>query len=185
MAKATVYLDGLDSVINDLNRMEIDIEETARDALDVELKDIAIKMEANRASMLPNSTRIKEGIGTDIGSGDGFISGSVGVFDIKAHQAQRATAAEERTAGGKHAQRQVTAVMLALWAESGIRPHSTSSGSKLAHEQSGTKGREAKSSGGIHGGVSPKPFMSQAFDASAVDMFKNIEKKLTAKLKAK
>ena len=167
MARGIVYIDGIDDVLGDFNRIVGDIEVETRKALEETLSSIELKMKSNAITMLDKgyaTGRMANSISHHIGKNkEGVITSSVGVYYD----------------GVKDLKRRVNAPVLAMMYEAGIRPHSTSSGSKLAHK-SGTKEKNQTTGkkGIFHSGSPPIPFMSSAMDAGSIEIFENLKKHL-------
>jgi hypothetical protein len=167
MARGIVYIDGIDDVLLDFDKVVADIEIESKIALNESLGAIELKMKANAASMLNKgyaTGRMVESIGHHVGKTyDGVITSSVGVY----------------TSGVKDPKRRVPATVLALMYEAGIRPHSTASGARLAHS---TGRKEKGQTGKLHRGSPIIPFMSSAFDAGSIDIFENIKNRLNSSI---
>lgn len=163
MANGLVYIDGMDDVLADFDRVVNDIETESRKSLDSSLSNIENNMKANAQSMFDKGysmNRMVESIGHHVGKNyDGIITSSVGVY----HD------------GVKDPKRRVTAPVLALMYETGIRPHSTSSGARLSHS---TGRKEKNQTGNLHQGSPPIPFLSSAFDFGSAVIFEDLKKSL-------
>lgn len=167
MAKGLVYIDGIDDVLADFDRVVSDIEIESKKSIESSLSEIENQMKSNATVMLDKgyaTGRMVDAIGHHVGKNyDGIITSSVGVY----------------WDGVRDPKRRVTPPVLAMMYETGIRPHSTASGARLAHKS----GRKAKNQvtgkkGILHRGSPPIPFLSSAFDLGAVEIFEDLRKAL-------
>lgn len=160
MAKGIISIEGVDDVLADFDRIVGDIEVESTKSINKSLSTIELKMKNNARTMLDkgySKGRMIDSIGHHVGKiYDGVITSSVGVY----HD------------GVSDPKRRVTAPVLALMYENGIRPHSTSSGARLAHK---TGRKEKNQTGNLHRGSPPIPFLSSAFDASSGSIFEDLK----------
>ncbi len=167
MAKGIVYIDGVDDVLLDFDRIVDDIEIESKKSMNASLDKIEKQMQANVTSMFDkgySKGRMIESIGHHVGKNyDGIITSSVGVY----HD------------GIRDPKRRTTAPVLALMYEAGIRPHSTASGARLAHKSGRKeKGQVTGKKGILHRGSPPIPFLSSAFDVGSASIFEDLRKAL-------
>lgn len=178
MAKGLAYFEGLNELITELNDFGDDIELTIRKSLDETFTDIENKMKSNAKSSFNKGHAenvMINSISHDVAINEGQVIGSVGVFDMA-----NKTGSMDRVIGKSYGMpRRITAPMLAMFYEVGIRPHSTSPMHRLEHS-TGKKRVGNEDSAKMHKGSPPIPFMTSAFDASSASIFTDIEKKLTA-----
>lgn len=174
MAKGLVYIDGIDDVINDFDRVVGDIETESTAALNKSLGGIEATMKSNLMSVIKgNSTgTLYKSIGHHVGKPkDGIITGSVGVYETRGIEYPK-TANQGRT---------YTAPMVAYFIEFGTQASSTSSGARAAN-----KGRKARKQGKrMRQGTPPKPFLSNAFDSGAENITKTIVERLNKSIDKK
>lgn len=167
MAKGSVTVQGIDAVIDDFNSIVEGIEPAVKKANETSLSKIESRMKINAQTMLEvDSGVMVRSIGHHVGDKiNGVITSSVGVYIMQGVEYPK-TAGQNRT---------YTAPMVAFFHESGVRPHSTTDGARLAHKS----GRKAKGQdANIHGGFAPTPFLSSAFDAGSADIFEELRKNL-------
>lgn len=163
MSKGIINIAGVDDVLADFDRIVGDIEIESRKSLDKSLSVIEARMKSNAQAMLNkgySKGRMVNAIGHHVGKVyDGIITSSVGVY----HD------------GVSDPKRRVPSPALALMYENGIRPHSTSSGARLAHK---TGRKEKNQTGKLHRGSPPIPFLSSAFDVGSIAIFENLKSAL-------
>lgn len=123
MAKGLIHLDGLDDVIADFDRIVGDIEIESVAALNESLSAIETQMKSNARSVFTDGYTkgvMVNSISHAVSAKDGYISASVGVYDMS-----NKTGSSER---------RIPETVIAYWYEFGIQPHSTSSGARAANK---------------------------------------------------
>jgi len=166
MGRGLAFFEGLDEIIKDLKGFGDDIKKDVAKSLDSELLKIEIQMKSNASKAFDESSVMVNSISHKVTIYDGGVSASVGVYDMGMK-----TNSMDRLVSG----RRITAPMLALFYEAGIRPHSTAKGARLAH----TSGKKEKGQEGrIHQGSAPIPFLTSAFDVAAPSIFDEIARSL-------
>lgn len=170
MASGLVYIDGLDDVLSDFNRVVDDIEKESVTALEDSLEPIERQMKSNAMSTFTDGYSkgvMVKSISYNISVKDDYITATVGVYDMS-----RKTGSTER---------KIPEPVIAYWYEFGIQPHSTSSGARAEN-----KGRKARKQGTrIHRGSPPRPFLSSAFDAGSENIFNTIADRLNKSIDKK
>ena len=170
MAKGLLYIDGLDDVIADFDRIVGDIEIESAAALEESLTDIENQMKSNAKSVFTDGYTkgvMVNSISHKVSVKDGFVSASVGVYDMS------------RKTGSSN--RRIPEPIIAYWYEFGIQPHSTSSGARAEN-----KGKKAKGqTGRMHQGSPPRPFLSSAFDSMSENIILTIAKRLNKSIDKK
>lgn len=105
---------------------------------------------------------------------DGIINASVGVYDMS-----NKTGSSDRLISGRH----ISEPLIAYFYETGIRPHSTAYGARLAHKS--RRGKERGQEGGLHRGSPPIPFLSKAFDSLSSNIIVEIANRLNKSIDKK
>ena len=163
MASGLIFIDGLDSVIDDFNRIVGDIEKESIEALNESLGSIETQMKSNANSVFTDGYTkgiMVNSISHQVSVKDGKIFASVGVYDMS-----RKTGTTKRRAPEP---------LIAYWYEFGIQPHSTASGARKANG----KRPDKKQVGNLHQGSPPRPFLSTAFDSMSENIIVTIANKL-------
>lgn len=180
MAKRMITVHGLEDVVKDFDRIISDVEPESKSAITESLIIIENQMKNNaRSTFTDGYTQgvMVESISHKIEVNDGHISASVGVYDMS-----NKTGSSDRKISGRH----ISEPLIAHFYETGIRPHSTAYGARLAHES--RRGKESgQDRGGMHRGTegSPVPFLSTAFDLHSAGIFDNIVDKLNKSIDKK
>lgn len=176
MAKGEVYIDGIDDIINDFDRIAGDINIESKAALESELTKIESQMKSNARSAFDKGYTqnvMVNSISHNISIKDDFITASVGVYDMS-----NKTGSSDRLISGRH----ISEPLIAYFFETGVRPHSTSLGARLAHP---TRGKEKGQTGKLHGGLTPIPFLSSAFDTMSANIIVEIANRLNKSIDKK
>ena len=163
MAKGLLFIDGMDNVIADFDRIVGDIETESIESLNESLTVIETKMKSNASSVFTDGYTkgvMINSISHNVTIKDSNIYASVGVYDMS----------NKTNSSGRRAPEP----LIAYWYEMGIQPHSTASGARLANGKRKDKGQK----GNLHRGSPPRPFLSKAFDSLSETIFTDLTKKL-------
>ena len=170
MAKGLLYIDGIDDVIADFDRIAGDIEIESVAALDESLSEIEEKMKLNAKAVFTDGYTkgvMVNSISHTVSVKDGKIFSTVGVYDMPNKTGSSA--------------RRIPEPVIAYWYEFGIQPHSTASGARKANG----KRRDKNQTGNLHQGSAPRPFLSNAFDGGVDDIITTITKRLNKSIDKK
>ena len=191
MASAYLTVTGIDNIADRFLQLEGDIEKKALVIIDRVLEPIELKMKSNVSSMFGNKGYGKGIMMKSIGRSTGIpkklpdnhVAGQVGVF--------------ESSSAGDYGY-DITAPVLARMYESGIRPHFTTPGTTITRKDGSRQGKlsnrhqdsvKSRKNNGqqelkMHPGSAPIPFLSQAWESLAPNMFRDIEKELDKMIQA-
>lgn len=167
MAKGSIVSRGMTEALAELEFFSENLEEACKDALEDALPDIESAMKTSAAATFTKGYAkgvMVNSISYNVSVVDGGVVASVGVYDMS-----RKTGSEDRKVSG----RRISAPMLAYWYETGIRPHSTAYGARLAHPS--RRGKEKGQTGKLHRGSPQLPFLSSVFDTSGDQVLTSIK----------
>lgn len=168
--KGHVFVEGFGDAIDDLDFLSKHLDEASAKALNDILPKVEGQMKSNAVSAFAKGYTqnvMVNSISYNVTVKDGFIAGRVGVFDMP-----NKTGSEDRKISG----RRISEPLIAFFYETGIRPHSTRYGARLAHP---TRGKEVGQEGvKLHRGSAPIPFLSSAFDVYGEEIFTTVKNEL-------
>lgn len=161
-ARGVVFLDGLDEIIEEFDRTIENIDKVAARGLEKGFEPIKQQMKTNALNTFTKGYAqgvMVNSIDYHVVSGEGGVTGSVGVYDMS----QKTGSAERR----------LPEPVIAYFYEFGMNPFST----RPKRQQ--TKMNRAGEEFFLRPEVPPMPFLSSAFDAGSANIFNIVEEELT------
>lgn len=188
MSRTYVQFDGGDEVIQKLRMLDANIFSTTALVLEKALQPVVLAMKSNAQSafskgyskgIMVNSI----GVNVDYKNMEQYnqVAASVGVFDVA-----KTGVGDYGTVGG----RRITAPMLAMFYETGIQPHSTSSQSraktktrperlgKQHTERNNKRKDQGRDEVKMHPGSAPIPFISAAGESMIPNVLDQMDKEI-------
>ncbi len=152
-------LTGLKEVTSDLEKLGLDVGQASLDAVDRAGQILEDSIKRNFYSMFHRkyaTGAMENSIGHTAKRKGNNAFGTAGVFKID----------QVMVAHGHDEKHSISRPQLAYWFETGIQPHSTSSGAKVARG----KGQEIQ----LTAPIAPKPFISAAYDANSEKIIRDM-----------
>lgn len=165
-ANGYIFTQGFDEAADELELLANSVEDVAMESLKTTMAEVENLMKNNAASVFTDGYTkgvMVDSISSNVTVKDGQIFASVGVYDMS-----NKTGSSDRVISG----RRISEPLIAFFYETGIRPHSTAAGARLAHP---SRGKERGQTGKLHRGSPPRPFLSSAFDQSGFNIFNTLK----------